>query len=90
MVGEQETLRLHVDEGYDPETVISAFQEAPGVIHVVTTEGEAVLNVSDASEALPGVVTAGNKAGIRIRSVDIEEPNLEAVFLHLTGRALRE
>jgi ABC-2 type transport system ATP-binding protein len=28
--------------------------------------------------------------GYRIRSVDIEEPNLEAVFLHLTGRALRD
>ena len=28
--------------------------------------------------------------GIKIRSVDIHEPNLEAVFLHLTGRALRD
>jgi hypothetical protein len=26
----------------------------------------------------------------RITSVDIREPNLEAVFLHLTGRALRD
>jgi hypothetical protein len=25
-----------------------------------------------------------------VRSIDIEEPNLEAVFLHLTGRALRD
>ena len=28
--------------------------------------------------------------GYKVRSVDIEEPNLEAVFLHLTGRALRD
>jgi hypothetical protein len=26
---------------------------------------------------------------VRITLVDIQEPNLEAVFLHLTGRALR-
>jgi hypothetical protein len=28
--------------------------------------------------------------GIKIHSIDIREPNLEAVFLHLTGRALRD
>jgi len=28
--------------------------------------------------------------GIKIFSMDIREPNLEAVFLHLTGRALRD
>jgi len=27
---------------------------------------------------------------VRITSVDIQEPNLETVFLHLTGRALRD
>ena len=37
-----------------------------------------------------GVVTKANERGIRIRSIDIREPNLEAVFLHLTGRALRD
>ena len=37
----------------------------------------------------PGV-TRANDLGIRIHSIDIREPNLEAVFLHLTGRALRD
>jgi ABC-2 type transport system ATP-binding protein len=36
------------------------------------------------------VVTRANDRGIKIRSIDIQEPNLEAVFLHLTGRALRD
>jgi ABC-2 type transport system ATP-binding protein len=90
IVGEQETLRLSVDEGYDPEAVLAHFQDVPGVLHTVTVDGQIVLNVNDASETLPAVVTAGNNADIRIRSVDIEEPNLEAVFLHLTGRALRD
>ena len=30
------------------------------------------------------------KLNVRITSVDIQEPNLETVFLHLTGRALRD
>jgi ABC-2 type transport system ATP-binding protein len=39
---------------------------------------------------LASVVTKANERGIRIRSIDIREPNLEAVFLNLTGRALRD
>ncbi|MEZ4518871.1 MAG: hypothetical protein R3C44_19315 [Chloroflexota bacterium] len=33
-------------------------------------------------EALPGVLNRTTDAGYRIRAVDLEEPNLEAVFLH--------
>jgi hypothetical protein len=29
-------------------------------------------------------------AGVEINSVQVREPDLEAVFLHLTGRALRD
>jgi ABC-2 type transport system ATP-binding protein len=46
--------------------------------------------VPEAEEALAPVVSKTNELGIKIRSVDIREPNLEAVFLHLTGRALRD
>ena len=38
---------------------------------------------------LAAVVTKANERGIKIHSIDIREPNLEAVFLHLTGRALQ-
>jgi len=43
-----------------------------------------------AEEILAPVISAANESGIKIRSVDIQEPNLESVFLHLTGRALRD
>ena len=39
---------------------------------------------------LAPVITRANELGVKVRSVDIQEPNLEAVFLHLTGRALRD
>jgi ABC-2 type transport system ATP-binding protein len=39
---------------------------------------------------LPRLFDAAAQAGVRITSVEIREPNLETVFLHLTGRALRD
>ena len=42
------------------------------------------------NEVLPRLFDVTNRLAARITSVDILEPNLEAVFLHLTGRALRD
>jgi ABC-2 type transport system ATP-binding protein len=90
LVGEQETLRLHLGEGDDSEKTAVMLQALPAVILAGAVNGEVVLTVENAAEALPAIVSRTNEANIRIRSIDIEEPNLEAVFLHLTGRALRD
>jgi ABC-2 type transport system ATP-binding protein len=98
LVGSQETLRLHladeaglpvVANGDAPET-LTAFSGMSGVYGATRTNGEIVVNVADAREALPAILTRSGEFGYRIRSVDLEEPNLEAVFLHLTGRGLRD
>lgn len=90
MVGEHETLRLHVGEGEDPRRLAEALRGLPDTLQVSAGEGQVVLIVPEAEEALPGAITRANELGVRVRSVDMEEPNLEAVFLHLTGRALRD
>jgi ABC-2 type transport system ATP-binding protein len=48
------------------------------------------LLVEDSNLVLPRLFETANQFGARITSVEIQEPNLEAVFLHLTGRALRD
>ena len=48
------------------------------------------LVVEDASENLPGILVKAAASGVAIRSVQVTEPDLETVFLHLTGRALRD
>jgi ABC-2 type transport system ATP-binding protein len=40
--------------------------------------------------AMPHIIRILNEANIEIASVEVREPDLEAVFLHLTGRALRD
>lgn len=40
--------------------------------------------------ALPDLIRHANESGLDVLSVAVREPDLEAVFLHLTGRALRD
>lgn len=90
MLGEKETLRLHFGEGPTGDTFLSIFAALGKVQAAVAEVDQVVLTVQEAEEALPEVLAAAHQAGLRIRAIDIEEPNLEAVFLHLTGRALRD
>ena len=90
MVGQLEALRLHIPEGQDTTPLVDSLRSLPDVKQVTVADHEIVLIVPDAQEALPPVFRQADKLGFKIRSVDIEEPNLEAVFLHLTGRALRD
>jgi ABC-2 type transport system ATP-binding protein len=90
IVGEYDTLRLHIGEEDDAEKLAQALCDIPGVVKCSTSDRQVVLVAHEAEEALAPAITRANEAGIRIRSVDIQEPNLETVFLQLTGRALRD
>ena len=48
------------------------------------------LILASAGRALPALLAAAAGTGVSVHSVEVEEPNLEAVFLHLTGKALRD
>ncbi|MFQ5422603.1 MAG: ABC transporter ATP-binding protein [Phycisphaerae bacterium] len=53
-------------------------------------EQEARLNVSNSDHTLFDAVRAADETGLHPSSITIREPNLETVFLELTGRALRD
>jgi ABC-2 type transport system ATP-binding protein len=44
----------------------------------------------DSSQMIGPVVTVLTRTGAKVLGVDIREPNLESVFLHLTGKSLRD
>jgi len=89
-VGEAETLILHVGENDDSEALAKALKDIQGVQQATAADQEVSIVCAEAEDVLAAVVTKANDRGIKIRSIDIREPNLEAVFLHLTGRALRD
>ncbi len=89
-VGETETLILHIGENEDPTALAAAFKGIKEVLEANVIGHEISVITPSAKDVLASVVTKANERGIKIHSIDIREPNLEAVFLHLTGRALRD
>lgn len=84
--------QTRIDLGLNVEglNVLEAWKKVDGVTGIDTTDGKVTVLVDDSNRVLPRLFEAAAKLGARITSVDIQEPNLETVFLHLTGRALRD
>jgi ABC-2 type transport system ATP-binding protein len=53
-------------------------------------EGAITVTAKRGRKALPDLLRIADEEGVDILSVEVREPDLEAVFLHLTGRALRD
>lgn len=88
MVGELDRIDLTLNA--DSENVIADWQATAGVHSVFAEDGHLTVLAEDSNQILPRLFEAASQARVRVTSVDIQEPNLEAVFLHLTGKALRE
>jgi ABC-2 type transport system ATP-binding protein len=88
IVGEETRVQLSVDHYL--EGMVERWTEVEGVSTATVDDDHAALLVSDANEVLPRLFEAASAAGARITEINVAEPNLEMVFLHLTGRALRE
>jgi len=88
LVGEQTRIVLTVSG--EPAKIAHTWRSVAGVERVTVEEERINVLVDDSNKVLPRLFEAASRDSARITSVDIREPNLEAVFLHLTGRALRD
>ena len=87
IVGEMSRVDLVLNT--DAWRVVDAWQHIEGVSRVFPEDGKLSLLVEDSDLVLPRLFEAASRSGVRITAAEIKEPNLEAVFLHLTGKALR-
>jgi ABC-2 type transport system ATP-binding protein len=87
MVGERD--RVHLAATGDLESAARVVRGLGAVEQATRSEDGLDLVVEDARKHLPTILTyVGEHAHVTI--VEVAEPNLEAVFLHLTGKALRD
>ena len=88
MVGETDRVSISADG--DLQAAVSSVLEVDGVRDAVTSDHTIEILASDASPILPELLAKVSGAGTSIHGVEVIEPNLETVFLHLTGKALRD
>jgi ABC-2 type transport system ATP-binding protein len=82
--------RITVTINTESVRVIDSWKTIKGVTKVTAEDGTLTILDDDSNWVLPRLFEAAAAGGVRITSVNIQEPNLESVFLHLTGRALRD
>ncbi|MFQ5942622.1 MAG: ABC transporter ATP-binding protein [Anaerolineales bacterium] len=96
-VGEEDTLILKISRAEIDEQLPHRLQQnIPGITQAfiemgdTDAEGQITISAKRGRKALPDVIQLTEAAGVDVQSVEVREPDLEAVFLHLTGRALRD
>jgi ABC-2 type transport system ATP-binding protein len=88
MVGEGDQVRLSATG--DLAGAAADLAARSWVRQAKALDGSIDLVVENARGELPAILTEVAALGVIVRSVEVTEPDLEAVFLHLTGRALRD
>lgn len=91
LVGQVDTLRIGLDpEGLEQTQLLDAVHKVKRVQRASLENGQLLVQAEGGHAALGDIVACINQAQARLLDLRVDEPNLEAVFLHLTGRALRD
>jgi linearmycin/streptolysin S transport system ATP-binding protein len=87
-VGERDRIELAATGDLAGLAAVAA--RLDGVDEAGVVGGGVHLVARDGRRLLPRLLEAAEHAGAEVTSVELVEPDLEAVFLHLTGKALRD
>src|ERR1041384_5770985 len=74
----------------DGAQLISSLRTLPGVAEVNAQDGLVRLYADKAEGLLANAMRLASEQGIMITDAHVAEPSLEHLFLHLTGRSLRQ
>lgn len=88
MVDQETRIEIGIDRNM--QILLPVWATIPGVRAVFQENGQAVVLVREAARTLPTLLETAMQHGARVTRVTLTEPDLETVFLHLTGRALRD
>jgi ABC-2 type transport system ATP-binding protein len=77
-------------ESADGSQIQSLVESFPWVKSCKLHNGFVTINLMNAEKHVAEIVNTTNKSGLFINSISIHKPTLEDVFLHYTGRTIRE
>jgi len=88
LIGQRDEVRLTATG--DLARATHAAGGVEGVVGAAHKDGVIEVLAVEARGILPALLATITAAGATIKGVEVVEPDLEAVFLHLTGKALRD
>jgi len=86
----KEEQEIHMKLENINEALLEALKAIPKVRKVEVTGQQVVVHVSKESNIFKELIEMADRYKVHILSIEAKEPDLEAVFLKLTGRALRD
>jgi ABC-2 type transport system ATP-binding protein len=85
---------VHATVGAEREIVVTTARPVPAGLAAelgAAADGERLrMATAEPVTAIPRLLAGLERAGIEVRDLELVSPGLESVFLHLTGRELRE
>ena len=88
LVNEKTQINIKLDNISD--NMLQIFKGIPGVYDATILDDTVTLFGENGDILLAEIISKISEENSKIQSIDIQKPNLEAVFLHLTGKALRD
>lgn len=77
--------------GFADESLGKQLKDLPTVVDVINMDNQLrITTTKESEEVFMHIINRLNTLGVKILSIDIVEPDLETVFLSLTGRVLRD
>jgi ABC-2 type transport system ATP-binding protein len=73
-----------------PSEAFDALKSSDFTLQITQREASLKILVKNGAEAVPKIVELANAKGGKINSITLREPTLDDVFLHYTGRSIRE
>ena len=89
-IGRGDVIEIQLSNPEMNDKVVSLMKSTEGIEEVKEIKGKVNVRALDAVSKLPGMIRSIEEMGISILDTSIRRNTLEDVFIHLTGRGLRE
>lgn len=86
----KEGTRINIKLDKIDRDILQSLEAINGVTKAELVKDEIFISGENVDMVLADIIGRITGLGIRISAIDVSKPNLEAVFLHLTGKALRD
>lgn len=86
----QSERKVMVTYAKDPNGIKDQLMTLAPIKNIDVLDHQLVISIEGQDNMIQSIVEVSSQHDIEMVSIDVESPNLESVFLHLTGKALRD